>query len=66
MTEESENIIADLNINRLLIAILDQIKEVRIPTISLIDSETVEKELVLTYEEEPPSFIVSLRNKNEQ
>lgn len=66
MTENNEELLTDININKLLIAILEEIKEVKIPTIALANTETVEKELVLTYEEEPPSFIISLRNKNEQ
>ena len=61
----TEDILADININKLLIAILEEIKEVRVPAIALVEAGNADKELVLTYEEEPPSFIIKLRDKSD-
>ena len=61
----TEDIISNVNINKILIAILEEIKEVRVPSIAILDAGNTDKELVLAYEEEPPSFIISLRNKND-
>lgn len=61
----TEDLISNININKILIAILEEVKEVRVPSIAILDAGNTDKELVLTYEEEPPSFIISLRNKND-
>lgn len=65
MTENIEDVVADININKLLIAILEQVKEITVPALSIIEAGNVDKELVLKYEEEPPSFIITLRDKND-
>jgi hypothetical protein len=65
MTEETNELIASLNINKILIAILEELGEVRIPTLKFLDSKTQDQELVIDYEEDPATFIFKLRGINE-
>lgn len=61
----NEDVMAEISVNKLLIAILESIGPVTIPTLTLLDAANVDKQIVLSYdEEEPPSFIVSLRDVN--
>jgi len=62
MTEE---LMAEMNINKILVAILESVGPVRVPTLTLLDAANNDKELVLTYDEqEPPSFIISIKDKD--
>lgn len=61
MTEE---LVAQMSTNKVLVAILETLGKVTVPTLTFIDAANSDKELVIDYNEEPPSFIFSLRDKN--
>ncbi len=44
---------------------LEEHGSISVPTLKFIDAGNVEKELVVDYDEEGPSFKFSLRDKNE-
>jgi hypothetical protein len=56
MTDEVNEIIASLNINKVLISILQEIGEVRVPTLTFLEGVN-DKQLVIEYDEDTPSFI---------
>lgn len=61
MTEE---LVAQMSTNKVLVAILETLGKVTVPTLTFIDAANSDKELVIDYNEDPPSFIFSLRDKN--
>jgi len=61
MTEE---LVAQMSTNKVLVAILETLGKVTVPTLTFIDAANSDKELVIDYNEEPPSFVFSLRDKN--
>lgn len=63
MTQEMHEVVAALNLNKVLIAILDTLGSVTVPTLTFIDAATADKELVVTYDEDTLSFIFSLKDK---
>ena len=64
MTEETNELIASLNINKILIAILEQVGEVKVPTLKFLEGLPDNQELVIDYEDEPATFIFKLRSNN--
>lgn len=60
MTEE---LVAQMSTNKVLVAILETLGKVTVPTLTFIDAANADKELVIDYNEEPPSFVFSLRDK---
>jgi uncharacterized membrane protein YcaP (DUF421 family) len=66
MTEDVEGIIQSVSINQVLVAILEEHGKLTVPTLKFLDAANIDKELVISYDEEPPSFTFSLRDKNEQ
>lgn len=64
MTEDVSEIIASLNINKVLISILQEIGEVRVPTLTFLESVN-DKQLVIEYDEDNPSFIFKLGELDE-
>jgi len=66
MTEEVEGIIQSISINQILIAILEEYGKLTVPTLKFLDSAQTDKELVVDYDGEVPSFTFSLREKIEQ
>lgn len=66
MIENVEGIIESVSINQILVSILEEHGKVTVPTLKFLDAANVDKELVISYDEEPPSFTFSLRDKNEQ
>ena len=65
MEKEIEELVASVSINQILIAILSHYDKVVISTEKFFDSNNLNKDLVLDYDETGPSFIFSLRDKNE-
>ena len=61
MTEE---LVAQMSTNKVLVAILETLGKVTVPTLTFIDAANSDKELVIDYNEEPPSFVFSLRDKD--
>ena len=66
MTEEAEVLIQQVSINQVLISILEEYKSLKVSTIKFAEAAKVDKELVIDYDENGPSFTFSLRDKNEQ
>lgn len=66
MTENVEGLITSISINQVLVAILEEHGKITVPTLRFLDAGSTEKELVIDYDEENPSFTFSLRDKNEQ
>lgn len=64
MTEETDGIIQSININQILVALLEEYGKLTVPTLKFLDAAQTDKELVIDYDEEGPSFTFSLRNKN--
>jgi len=66
MTEDVEDLIKSVSINQILISILEYHGKITVPTLKFLDAAQTDKELVIDYDEEGPSFTFSLRGKNEQ
>jgi hypothetical protein len=65
MTDEVESLIASININHVLIAILQEHGKISVPVMKFLDSKNNNSELIIDYDEEVPSFTFSLRDKKE-
>lgn len=65
MTENVEGIIQSVSINQILVSILEQEGKITVPTNKFLEAAQTDKELVIDYDEEVPSFTFSLRDKNE-
>lgn len=65
MTEDVEGIIQSVSINQILVSILEQEGKITVPTVKFLEAAKTDKELVIDYDEEAPSFTFSLRDKNE-
>ena len=66
MTQDIEGLVSSISINQVLVAILEEYGKLTVPTLKFLDAKTSEKELVIDYDEEGPSFTFSLRDKIEQ
>ena len=63
MKEDVQDIIASLNINKVLISILETVGEVKVPTLIFLENSITEKELVVDYDDETPAFVFKLKDK---
>lgn len=61
MTQDIEGLVSSISINQVLVAILEEYGKLTVPTLKFLDAKTSEKELVIDYNEEDPSFTFSLR-----
>ena len=69
MTEDMNELMGTFTASTVLIAILEEIKEVRVPTLSFLKSGETEKQLVVDYDETGPAFIFKIaepKNNEEQ
>jgi len=64
MTNDVENLVASISLNRVLIAILEEYKELSVPTLRFLEVNDTDKELVIDYDEDGPLFRFSLKDKN--
>jgi hypothetical protein len=64
MIDDIEGLVTSISINQVLVAILEEYGKLTVPTLKFLDSSSVEKELVIDYDETIPSFTFSLREKN--
>jgi uncharacterized membrane protein YcaP (DUF421 family) len=64
MIDDIEGLVTSISINQVLVAILEEHGKLTVPTLKFLDSSSVEKELVIDYDETIPSFTFSLREKN--
>jgi len=65
VTDNIEDLVASINMNQVLVAILEEHKRLTVPTLRFLDVNSSNKELVIDYDEEGPSFTFSLRETNE-
>jgi len=65
MTQDIEGLVTSISINQVLVAVLEEYKKLTVPTLRFLDAAKVEKELVIDYDEDGPSFTFSLREKND-
>ena len=66
MTDNIEGLIQSVSINQILVSILEEHGKITVPTIKFLEATNIDKELVIDYDENGPSFTFSLRGKNEQ
>ena len=66
MTQDIEGLVTSISMNQVLVAILEEHGKLVVPTLRFLDVNVSNKELVIDYDEEGPSFTFSLREKNEQ
>lgn len=66
MTEDIEGLVTSISLNQVLVAILQEYGRLTVPTLKFLESKADEKELVIDYDENGPSFTFSLRDKDEQ
>ena len=65
MTDNIEGLVTSISINQVLVAVLEEYGKLTVPTLRFLDAGATEKELVIDYDEEGPSFTFSLREKND-
>ena len=61
----SEDIVASLSLNKILIAILEEYGQLTIPTLRFMDAGKDDKEFVIEYDDKDLVFKISLRGKTE-
>jgi hypothetical protein len=66
MTEDVDGLITSISMNQVLVALLEEHGKLTVPTLRFLDVNVSNKDLVIDYDEEGPSFTFSLRDKNEQ
>ena len=64
MTDDIEGLVTSISMNQVLVAILEEHGKLVVPTLRFLDANVSNKELVIDYDEEGPSFTFSLREKN--
>jgi uncharacterized membrane protein YcaP (DUF421 family) len=65
MTDNTDSLMQSISLNQILVAILEEQGKVSVPTLKFLDAQKENKELVVDYDEDGPSFVFSLRSKNE-
>jgi hypothetical protein len=65
MTDQApEDIFKDMNLSKVLVAILETIKEINVPSITFLDAANEDKELQVDYDSDNQSFTFKLRDKD--
>jgi hypothetical protein len=62
MTDDIEGLVTSISMNQVLVAILEEHGKLVVPTLRFLDANVSNKELVIDYDEEGPSFTFSLRD----
>ena len=62
MTQDIEGLVTSISMNQVLVAILEEHGKIVVPTLRFLDANVGNKELVIDYDEEGPSFTFSLRD----
>lgn len=63
--EDIEGVVSSISLNQVLVAILEEHGQLTVPTLKFLDAKTSNKELVIDYDEDGPSFTFSLRDQND-
>ena len=64
MTEDIDGLITSISMNQVLVALLEEHGKLTVPTLRFLDVNVSNKDLVIDYDEEGPSFTFSLREKD--
>jgi len=64
MTQDIEGLITSISMNQVLVALLQEYGKLTVPTLRFLDVDTTNKELVIDYDENGPSFTFSLRGND--
>jgi hypothetical protein len=64
MTEDVDGLITSISMNQVLVALLEEHGRLTVPTLRFLDVNVSNKDLVIDYDEEGPSFTFSLREKS--
>jgi hypothetical protein len=62
MTDDIEGLVTSISMNQVLVAILEEHGKIVVPTLRFLDANVSNKELVIDYDEDGPSFAFSLRD----
>lgn len=64
MTEKTpEELFKEMNLSKVLIAIMETVKEVSVPLLTFLDSANEDKELEVEYDSDKETFVFKLKNK---
>ena len=66
MTDDIESLVASININQVLVAILQEHGRLSVPVLKFLESKSNNNELIIDYDEETPSFTFSLREAKQE
>jgi hypothetical protein len=66
MTDDIESLVASININQVLVAILQEHGRLSVPVLKFLESKNNNNELIIDYDEETPSFTFSLREAKQE
>lgn len=66
MIEDVEGLITSISMNQILVALLEVHGKLTVPTLSFLDVNVKNKELVIDYDEDGPSFTFSLRDVGQE
>lgn len=61
-----EELISSISLNQVLMAVLQERGQVSVPVLNFLEMNTDNKDLVVTYDENGPSFVFSIKDRNEQ
>jgi hypothetical protein len=61
----TEDIIQELSLNKILVAILEEHGPISVPTLKFLDAASQDKELVVEYDDETLSFKFNVRGKDD-
>jgi hypothetical protein len=65
MTDKApEDIFKNMSLSAILVAILDTLKEINVPSITFLDAVKEDKELQVDYDSDTDSFTFKIRDKN--
>jgi hypothetical protein len=59
-----EEIMESMSLSNILVAILDTLKEINVPTITFLDSNKEDKAMQVTYDSDTESFTFKLKSKS--
>lgn len=64
MTEKTpEELFKEMSLSKVLVAIMETIKEINVPVMTFLDSANEDKELEVEYNSENETFVFKLKNK---
>ena len=64
MTEKTpEDLFKEMSLSKVLVAIMETIKEINVPVMTFLDSANEDKELEVEYNSDAQTFVFKLKNK---